>query len=327
MMPSPLSSTPWKMLAIPQGDVKNANSRFSERKTMTTKIIGAIQGKDGAGSNGTQDLFAEGVVPSGKIDPQRIAPSKWANRNLLSFHGTDWDAFKAEITSAGGNIQPIKVRSVRPANTSSDFHSYEIVFGHRRHRACLELGIPVFALIEEVTDQVLFEQMDRENRQRANLTIFEQGEMYKRALDAGLYPSLRKLSENLDVAVGTASEAISLARLPDPVLNAFESRLELQRRWAKPLTQAMQKDPDVVLALAQAITQERKQGAKITSEVTFNRLISNKQIAPVTRTVPLKKHGSMTVTVKGKKATFEFADLNESRVNAVEKAILSVLGG
>ena len=281
-----------------------------------------------ANGDGSQYLFSEGALPSGKIDPKYIAHSKWANRDELSFRGPGWDAFKAEILSAGGNIQPIKVRpSVRQANTPADIHVYEIVFGHRRHRACLELGVDVFALIEDVSDSELFEQMDRENRQRANLTIYEQGEMYKRALDAGLYPSLRKMSEKLDVALGTASEAISLARLPDTVLDAFESRLDLQRRWAKPLTEAMQKDPDVVLELAKAIAQERKQGVKVTSEVAFNRLISNKQIAPVTRKVPLKKHGSMTVTVKGKKATFEFADLDASRVDAVEKAILSALGG
>ncbi len=291
-------------------------------------VVKNIKQVNGDGSKETQDLFLQGTLPSGKIDPKRIVHSKWANRDELSFRGPDWDTFKAEIQSSGGNIQPIKIRSsVRPANTSSDLHVYEIVFGHRRHRACLELGVDVFALIEDVSDSELFEQMDRENRQRENLTIFEQGEMYKRALDAGLYPSMRKLSEKLDVALGIASEAISLARLPDAILNAFESRLDLQRRWAKPLTEALQKDPDVVLALAKAIAQERKQGAKITSEVTFNRLISNKQITPVTRKVPLKKHGSMTVTTKGKKATFEFADLDESRVNAVEKAILSVLGG
>ena len=291
-------------------------------------VVKNIKQANGDGSAGTLDLFAQGALPSGKIDPQRIGPSKWANRDSLSFKGPEWESFKAEILSAGGNIQPIKVRpSVRPVNAISDSQSFEIVFGHRRHRACLELGVDVFALIEDVTDAELFEQMDRENRQRANLTIYEQGEMYKRALDAGLYPSLRKLSEKLNVAVGTASESISLARLPEAILNAFESRLDLQRRWAKPLTEALQKDPDLVLAVAKEIAQEKKQGKKIASEVVFNRLISSKQISPVTRKVPLKKHGSMTVTTKGKKATFEFADLDESRVNAVEKAILSVLGG
>ena len=78
--------------------------------------------------------------------------------------------------------------------------AYEIVFGHRRHRACLELGLLVVTLVKDLTEQELFEQMDRENRQRKDLTAYEQGEMYRHALDEGLYPSMRKLSESLGVA-------------------------------------------------------------------------------------------------------------------------------
>ena len=278
-------------------------------------------------SVGTLDLFAQGALPSGKIDPQRIAPSKWANRDLLSFRGHEWESFKEEILSAGGNIQPIKVRpSVRPANTSPESQCYEIVFGHRRHRACLELGLDVFALVEMVSDQDLFEQMDRENRQRANLTVYEQGEMYKKALDEGLYPSLRKLAEVLGVAPSTMSEAITVAKLPVDVLNVFESRLDIQRRWGKQLTDALLKDPDLILMRANEIVHERKQGKKIGSDEAFKRLMSSKQTTPVTRTVLLPGN-SMTVTIKGKKASFQFSEMDEAKIKRVEKAIVSALGG
>jgi ParB family chromosome partitioning protein len=278
-------------------------------------------------SVGTLDLFAQGALPSGKIDPQRIAPSKWANRDLLSFRGHEWESFKEEILSAGGNIQPIKVRpSVRPANTSPESQCYEIVFGHRRHRACLELGLDVFALVEMVSDRDLFEQMDRENRQRANLTVYEQGEMYKKALDEGLYPSLRKLAEVLGVAPSTMSEAITVAKLPVDVLNVFESRLDIQRRWGKQLTDALLKDPDLILMRANEIVHERKQGKKIGSDEAFKRLMSSKQTTPVTRTVLLPGN-SMTVTITGKKASFQFSEMDEAKIKRVEKAIVSALGG
>ena len=51
----------------------------------------------------------------------------------------------------------------------------------------------------DATDQELFEQMERENRSRSDLSAWEQGAMYRRALDDGLYPSLRQLAESLDV--------------------------------------------------------------------------------------------------------------------------------
>jgi len=232
------------------------------------------------------------ATPAQKIDPKLVGPSKWANRHEKSFSGREWDAFKEEILSAGGNIQPIRVRSVPPGNTSTEGLAqegvprgntlpltFEIVFGHRRHRACLELGLPVFALISQATDRELFEQMDRENRQRADLTIYEQGEMYRRALDDGLYSSLRKLSESLGVGLGIASESVSIAKLPGQILDVFESRLDIQRRWAGALAGAVQKDPDRVFAVAKGIQAERTKGRVVKSVDVFKRLTAAQGVA------------------------------------------------
>ncbi len=273
------------------------------------------------------ELAWQGVVNNRQLDPTLIKPSKWANRNEKSFHGAAWELFKEEIRSAGGNIQPIKVRGVRPANTLPQ--SYEIVFGHRRHRACLELGLPVFALIEDATDKELFEAMDRENRQRADLTVYEQGEMYRRALDDGLYPSLRKMSDALAVALGSASESVTIARLPNEVLDAFESRLDLQRRWAAPLFSAIQKNPEVVLATAKAIQTEREQGRVIKSAEVFQRLTVNgiAVTAPVTRPVKLPDGSTMQVTSHGKKLKFEFDSMDAKRAKLIEKIIIDCLKG
>ena len=60
----------------------------------------------------------EGATPAQKLDPALVKPSKWANRDARSFQGKTWDLFKEEILSAGGNIQPIKVRGVPLGNTS-----------------------------------------------------------------------------------------------------------------------------------------------------------------------------------------------------------------
>lgn len=183
------------------------------------------------------------------LDPSFIKASHWANRSEDSFKSKEFESLKLEIESAGGNVQAIKVR---PIEGSTD--KYEIVFGHRRHRACLELGLPVLALIEAVSDAELFTQMDRENRQRADLRPYEQGLMYARALDDGLFVSLRKLAETVGIEPGTVSKAVSLARLPGNILSAFQSPLDIQFRWATQLTAAIQKDPDSVLSRASELS-------------------------------------------------------------------------
>ena len=75
----------------------------------------------------------EGATPARKLDPTLVKPSRWANRHPDSFRTAAFDAFKEEIRLSGGNVQPAKVRP--SPGTDGEF---EIVFGLRRHRACLE---------------------------------------------------------------------------------------------------------------------------------------------------------------------------------------------
>jgi ParB family chromosome partitioning protein len=200
----------------------------------------------------------EAAAPLRQLDPTTVKPSKWANRHESSFSTVEFQALKAEIAASGGNVQPIKVRPLPVLNGSTPGANehFELIFGHRRHRACLDLGVPVLAAVEEASDVSLFEQMERENRGRKNLSAWEQGTMYRKALDDGLYASLRRLSEGLGVDVSLVSKSVTLARLPDTVIAAFVSPLDIQFRWASALAEAVQKDPEGTLARARAISAE-----------------------------------------------------------------------
>lgn len=220
----------------------------------------------------------DGALPVRRLDPATVQVSAWANRHADSFQDAAYLALKADIAAAGGNVQPIKVRPVSslPASRAgegvgrsnppaagsgqAEAASFEIVYGHRRHRACLDLGLPVLAVVEDVGEQQLFEQMERENRARADLSAWEQGMMYARALDQGLYPSNRQLAQAIGRDLGDVGKALSLARLPAAVVQAFRSPLDLQYRWAKPLADAQQRDPDGLVARARdlkALTAQR----------------------------------------------------------------------
>ncbi len=190
--------------------------------------------------------FDDAVVAR-QIDPNQIEPSPFANRNDASYLSPSFAALKEEIASAGGNVQPIKVRRTRDGQM-------QIVFGHRRHRACLELGLPVLALVvDDLDDQTLFIEMERENRGRADLSAWEQGMHYQRALDSGLFPSLRQLAAKLGADLSQVSRAIVVAKLPEDIVRAFGSPLDLQFRWANVLRDAVQKDPEKVLQRAREI--------------------------------------------------------------------------
>lgn len=215
----------------------------------------------------------DGARPVRMLDPQSVRPSRWANRHEHSFVDEAFAELKADIASAGTNVQPVSVRAVPQVlngSTPEAAPQYEIVFGHRRHRACLELGLPLQAMVTELTDQELFEAMERENRARKNLSAWEQGTMYRRALDEGLYPSQRRLAEALGVDISLVSKSLSLARLPEAVVAAFASPLDIQFRWAQPLAEALQKDPEGVLLRASRI---RKSGQAIPAAQVLAELI------------------------------------------------------
>ncbi len=225
----------------------------------------------------------DGARPVRAIDPRGVKPSRWANRHADSLADAAFEALKAEIASAGGNVQPVMVRPIAVADGEARF---ELVFGHRRHRACLELGLPLNALVEAITDRELFETMDRENRGRKNLSAWEQGTTYRRALDEGLYPSQRKLSEALGVDISLVSKSLTLARLPAAVVSAFASPNEIQFRWAQPLAEALQKDPDGVLTRADAL---RARAPSVAAAQVFATLVGAPGAMVLNRSTPVQR--------------------------------------
>lgn len=263
------------------------------------------------------------IKPVRSIDPRMISPSKWANRHESSFTSSEFLDLKNEIESCGGNVQPI---SIRPK--VDELGKFEIIFGHRRHQACLQLGLTVSAMVENIDDQSLFASMDRENRLRADLSPFEQGEMWRRALDEGLYPSLRKMAEELSVDPGNVSKAVVIARLPKEVLAAFESPTQIQYRWGQLLNDALAKDPELILTRAKKI---RLSAKKLAPAEALGELLGKQKIEkPVM--IALKKKGKAVGKFVRKVdgsigITLNAGVLNKDEFNQLQATIEGLLAG
>lgn len=265
----------------------------------------------------------DGASATRKIDPKKIKPSKWANRNERSYSGDAFESLKLEIETAGGNIQPIKVRPSKFAPGE-----YEVVFGHRRHRACLELGLDVLALIEDLADTELFCQMDRENRARAALSPWEAGATYAKALDEGLFPSARKLAEAASIDLSQLGKALALAKLPVDVIAAFPSPLDLQYRWATLLTQAIQKDPDLILSRAKIL---RSNHEELSSSQVLTKLLEGGGTVPPpgVKKVSVKgkdgQTGELKLEAARRTVAINLTNIDPKRFSEVEKAIKTLL--
>jgi ParB family chromosome partitioning protein len=197
---------------------------------------------------------AQGTVVL-KLDPKRIAGSAYANRHERSLNISDPElvALIADIR-VRGQLEPIRVR---PATTSAGFE-YEIVYGHRRHAACVALdaetegGFPVLALLDakavDVRDHVL--KMYQENAARKDLSAFETGSMFASWLTEEIFATQSELAAAVSLEQGTVAKYLAIARLPEYIVSAFGDPRVISLRWAEGINAALKERREAVAHLA-----------------------------------------------------------------------------
>lgn len=183
------------------------------------------------------------------IHPDSIVLGDMPNREPFSPKDRNFQALANSVRAAGGNVQPVKVRLLQ-----SDPPKYELIYGHRRVLVCRYLNLNVQAIVASSLSSidVLTERVS-ENLGRVPFRPIELGRLATHAVQSQAYPSLRKFAEAVDIDPAMISKAAALAQLPEAVLRAFPSVLQLQYSHAKPLADAALADPAGLAARAEAI--------------------------------------------------------------------------
>lgn len=158
----------------------------------------------------------------------RIRPSRFYNREEAAFDDAE---FKDLVISIQNNGQEDAIKVRRIDDPAFDF---EIIKGHRRHRACTLLGKDVLCLLDtqqaapsdDASTQRALEQRAqlenwRENEERQNLSPYEQARKLQCWLDEGLFDRQDALAEAINKSKTWVSRTLSLASIPDSVLAAF----------------------------------------------------------------------------------------------------------
>lgn len=169
------------------------------------------------------------------LDASTVRPSRWGGRHESAFRTQAFAEFKESIRQHKGNVQAILVIKLPDGG-------YEIVFGHRRHRACLELGLPVKAVVWNggVDDTELLLIQDAENRFRASPSVLDQGRMYTALIREKVFDSQRALARAFDISHTWVRKAMSVAALPETVMAAFEDPGQIQAHHALRIAKALE---------------------------------------------------------------------------------------
>ena len=197
-----------------------------------------------------------------EIDPKKIRATEFCNRLERSLLADD-PKFIDLLTSIRQFGQEVPIR-VRPVKGALPFE-FEIVSGHRRHAACLQLdsdtprGFPALAIVDVAAAETrnLVMKMYRENEERHDLSAYEKGRMFAGWLNAGVYDSQRELAAAAGMGEAAAAKYLAVAALPAPVLAAFGDERLLQMSWGPTLSQALKTNQAGVLRAADRLSQRK----------------------------------------------------------------------
>jgi ParB family chromosome partitioning protein len=158
------------------------------------------------------------------LDPNLVDPSPFPDR-LPDDDSKDFEALKRSIAEDGQKV-PVQVRA-HPLFPGR----YQIVYGHRRLRAAMELGQPLKAIKVELSDADLVMAQGIENGARQDLTWIERALFAKRMEDAGTKPRDIKAALLIDDANLSLMRTVYTA-VPEDVIQRIGRAPKIGRpRW------------------------------------------------------------------------------------------------
>lgn len=159
-----------------------------------------------------------------EVDPTLVDPSPVTDR-FKDQDATSFEALKASIQQRGQEI-PVLVRE-HPTVPGR----YQSAYGHRRVQAARELGIPVKAIVRDLSDEDLVVAQGVENSAREDLSFIERAVFAMHLEDAGHERSV--IQEALSVDRAEASKLLSVARsVPADLIDAIGRAPKVGRgRW------------------------------------------------------------------------------------------------
>lgn len=160
-----------------------------------------------------------------ELDPALIEGSFIVDR--LGVDPEDQAALVAQIREHGQQV-PILVRP----HPDRQNH-YQVAYGHRRLAALRELGLPVRAVVRDLTDEQLVVSQGQENNARTDLTFIERCFFASRLEARGFAREIIMSALGVDKAALSRMIALT-ARLPSQLIEAIGSAPSFGRqRWAE----------------------------------------------------------------------------------------------
>ena len=160
------------------------------------------------------------------IPVDQCKPWDFANRPQLEMG--DIDELARSIKEDGQTV-PVLARPCK--KTNSDV-KYEIIYGHRRWRACKLCNLDLFAIVIDIPDKIAAKEQKKENEKRKDLSEFAEAWNYKKMLDEKVFSSQMELAATLGIPRQSLHNILSYTKIPQKVLDAMKTPHLLPQRTA-----------------------------------------------------------------------------------------------
>ena len=244
--------------------VPNPRPRLEPVARVGAGVIGATQ-RTLSDIRDERDRLLALVAAGGglELDPTLIDPSPFPDR-LPDDTDSAFDEFKKLIAEEGQKLS-IQVRTHPTAP-----NRYQIVYGHRRWRACRDLGLRVKAILTELTDAELVVAQGIENAARQDLSWIERALFVGRMDQAGIRAR--------DIRAALSVDDPELARLrqvcrtiPNDLIEAIGRAPKVGRpRWVE-LATTVADEKNLVGRIRETLSDDKV--SCLPSDERFNRVL------------------------------------------------------
>ncbi len=188
------------------------------------------------------------------VDPKECEPWEYANRNDEEMG--DMDSL-VESIRLNKQLQPALIR---PHPKPHDNIKYEVIFGRRRHSACLILNIPFLAIRQEISDiHEAIASQDAENKFRKDVSNYSNAVLYRKLLNDKVFLSESELAKKLKVSKQSINDLLAYTKIPDDILCLIPNVHMLSVSFVLKLVSLLKQSPKNIKKLTELAVQFGKQ--------------------------------------------------------------------
>lgn len=192
-----------------------------------------------------------------------------------------------------GQKVPILVRNSKKSNAK-----YEIIYGHRRWRACKSLGVDVQAIVEDLDDKSAASAQKVENENRKNICDYSRALSYRKMLEHKLFDTEKELASSLQLSAQTLNDLMAFTRIPSEIADKIHHMHELSISLAIKIASLAKKSSNIEHLISMTAYINQKKVTLRNFDKIFNDILLGQEVSLKNNEIIYGKNGAKLFSVR-----------------------------